>query len=456
MPSRRQIREAVVQFLVYEAGSTESEQSHVDRDGFWDSVGEMDRVRIIYRTRSALRHIQVLRAPLISQFLELQPVAKKLLYPGEIGKILKFSIDAIVVAERSWEAASQNLVSTVRNDDDATKRHKFESSEDVLLELSELDAALNVQCKSFLTLVESHSAFHDLLKGVVSTITDIQATAAHLRGLTALEQSTNFKELTTPAPDFHYFTATLERRVGRAKKVNTLVERLQRVVPVLVPSDATESLLNAFTALSAREIALEQHLGALEGTTSADDLEEIIDHLEPRINRVFDSDATLIQERSRFLNELEDHPAHNVVLGPFARLVRRLQAISERTQTIRKPGEKAVHKDLERLKMEQNRLAGLRIEADALADAVLREKDRIDQRLAAVVENFAPERIDPVDRAILRLATWEILHAEKVPAPVAIDEAIELAKRFGTTDSGRFVNGVLDKIAKQASAAAER
>ena len=53
-----------------------------------------------------------------------------------------------------------------------------------------------------------------------------------------------------------------------------------------------------------------------------------------------------------------------------------------------------------------------------------------------------------MDRAILRLGTYELLHAE-TPPKVVMNECIELAKRFGTTDSRRFVNGVLDKIAKQ-------
>jgi N utilization substance protein B len=105
--------------------------------------------------------------------------------------------------------------------------------------------------------------------------------------------------------------------------------------------------------------------------------------------------------------------------------------------------------DLAKLRESKEALATLRRETDAMANAVRRERESIDERLAAVVENFAPERIDPVDRAILRLATWEILHDPEVPAPVAINEAIELAKRFGTTDSGRFVNGILDKIAKE-------
>ena len=84
---------------------------------------------------------------------------------------------------------------------------------------------------------------------------------------------------------------------------------------------------------------------------------------------------------------------------------------------------------------------------------MLAHKDAIDNKLGAVIENYAPARIDPVDRAILRLATHELLNTT-TPPKVVINEAIELAKRFGTTDSKRFVNGILDKIAGLTSATA--
>ena len=80
-------------------------------------------------------------------------------------------------------------------------------------------------------------------------------------------------------------------------------------------------------------------------------------------------------------------------------------------------------------------------------DAILAAKEEIDAKLASIVENFTPGRIDPVDRAILRLGTYELIRT-KTPPNAVINEAIELAKRFGTTDSGRFVNGILDKVAK--------
>ncbi|HEY1123543.1 MAG TPA: transcription antitermination factor NusB, partial [Haloferula sp.] len=159
----------------------------------------------------------------------------------------------------------------------------------------------------------------------------------------------------------------------------------------------------------------------------------------------------LIFARKRFLEALDDLPALRSQLEPVAGSIRRLARISERVRMVEEPEKFPDQVDLAKLRESKESLASLLRETNELTDAVLKEKDAIDERLAAVVENFAPERIDPVDRAILRLATWEILHAQNVPAPVAIDEAIELAKRFGTTDSGRFVNGVLDKISKTAA-----
>jgi N utilization substance protein B len=102
--------------------------------------------------------------------------------------------------------------------------------------------------------------------------------------------------------------------------------------------------------------------------------------------------------------------------------------------------------DLAKLRESKSEIMELRASTDELVDAILTAKEGIDAKLATIVENFSPARIDPVDRAILRLGTYEVMHTD-TPPKVVINEAIELAKRFGTTDSGRFVNGILDKIA---------
>ena len=72
----------------------------------------------------------------------------------------------------------------------------------------------------------------------------------------------------------------------------------------------------------------------------------------------------------------------------------------------------------------------------------------IDKCLTKHASNWTLERMAVVDRNILRLSVYELLYSQETPPKVVINEAVELAKRFGTTDSGKFVNGVLDSIHK--------
>jgi N utilization substance protein B len=74
----------------------------------------------------------------------------------------------------------------------------------------------------------------------------------------------------------------------------------------------------------------------------------------------------------------------------------------------------------------------------------------IDKRLRGLAENWDLARMAAVDRNILRLAAYEILYESEVPKSVAINEAIEIVKRFSTDDSSKFVNGILDKLEKPA------
>lgn len=73
---------------------------------------------------------------------------------------------------------------------------------------------------------------------------------------------------------------------------------------------------------------------------------------------------------------------------------------------------------------------------------------RLDEEIAAALQNWSADRVGRVERAILRIALYEMRHQPDVPAPVAINEAIELAKAFGTDDAPRFVNGVLDRLCR--------
>lgn len=86
--------------------------------------------------------------------------------------------------------------------------------------------------------------------------------------------------------------------------------------------------------------------------------------------------------------------------------------------------------------------------AEALVRGVQAHRAEIDERLSSTSENWTLDRMPVVDRAILRLAVYEMIYVDEVPVSVTINEAVELAKAYGgEDDSSRFVNGVLGRIA---------
>ncbi len=81
-----------------------------------------------------------------------------------------------------------------------------------------------------------------------------------------------------------------------------------------------------------------------------------------------------------------------------------------------------------------------------VARGVSQHAAHIDDLITSHLQGWTLDRLPAVDRAILRVSVWELLHAEDVPEPVAVDEAVELAKELSTDDSPGFVNGVLGQI----------
>jgi N utilization substance protein B len=87
--------------------------------------------------------------------------------------------------------------------------------------------------------------------------------------------------------------------------------------------------------------------------------------------------------------------------------------------------------------------------AEQLVTLVAEHQEAIDAVIARAAENWTLDRMSRVDRNLLRLAVCELFYVPDVPLRVALDEAIEIAKRFGGDDSGRFVNGILDRVARE-------
>ncbi len=86
--------------------------------------------------------------------------------------------------------------------------------------------------------------------------------------------------------------------------------------------------------------------------------------------------------------------------------------------------------------------------ASMLVNGVEKNRDFVDSVISKYATNWQIKRMATIDRNILRLATFELLFSEDIPPKVAINEAIEMAKKYGDKDSGKFVNGILDKINK--------
>ena len=87
-----------------------------------------------------------------------------------------------------------------------------------------------------------------------------------------------------------------------------------------------------------------------------------------------------------------------------------------------------------------------------LVMGVIGSIESIDKLIIEVAENWDIHRMAVVDRNVLRLATYELLHLQEIPPKVSINEAIDLAKKYSTAESGAFVNGILDKIRKNCRA----
>jgi len=84
-----------------------------------------------------------------------------------------------------------------------------------------------------------------------------------------------------------------------------------------------------------------------------------------------------------------------------------------------------------------------------LSRGVMENIVQIDENIKKYTMNWTINRINNIDRNILRIAIYELIYCTDIPYKVAINEAIEIAKKYGTLESGKFINGVLDKVAKE-------
>ena len=89
--------------------------------------------------------------------------------------------------------------------------------------------------------------------------------------------------------------------------------------------------------------------------------------------------------------------------------------------------------------------------ARRLVSGVVSQRPELDRLIDQATEHWKLERLAKVEHELLRLAAYEVVFCPDIPVPVSLDEAVEIAKRFGSEDSAGFINGVLDHIAKSSA-----
>lgn len=236
--------------------------------------------------------------------------------------------------------------------------------------------------------------------------------------------------------------------IGREQRRGEFSERLPAALATLKAEPDLEDDARKLQRVADLETEWDSVIASLSRLKKDGDDDAVVQEFSPLIDRLFLVNRELILTRVEVSRILSDEPRLRPRLEPILGTITRLGRISERLRMIEDPEQFPEQADLTRLRESRADLRSLQETVDTLVDQVLSKKEEIDGTLHTVIDNYAPERVDPIDRAILRLATWEIRFDDNVPAPVAINEAIELARQFGTTDSPRFVNGILDRVAK--------
>jgi N utilization substance protein B len=113
-------------------------------------------------------------------------------------------------------------------------------------------------------------------------------------------------------------------------------------------------------------------------------------------------------------------------------------------------GKEVNNKDLAEFWSDKQESEDVKKFAEDLVRGTIKNLDNIDSRIEKVAENWVLKRMAAVDRNILRFAAYEILYRKDIPSAVTINEALEIAKKFSSSEAAPFINGILDRLAKEA------
>jgi len=252
-------------------------------------------------------------------------------------------------------------------------------------------------------------------------------------------QETSLKKLTLAKAK-----AVIHLSQGRTGRMEKLTNLTELALAELKAAGNMTTLTVPLRAVLRSESKLSAAIELLKSATQSKSGESLIDS---RLSDVYTANHVAEDARDDFQAALQDSPTWRKKLEAITATMDHLERISDRIDALEnlESTSKPAH-GFEHLHASSKEILAFRKETEELVQGILKHKDSIDAKLAEIVENYSPSRVSPVDRAILRMGTYEILHCDDIPRAVSINEAIEIAKKFGSSESARFINGILDAL----------
>ena len=213
----------------------------------------------------------------------------------------------------------------------------------------------------------------------------------------------------------------------------------------ILAADHGEKLARDFKALSTAEVKWADTIRSLSNLTKAD-----LGGWRRDLAKLLLEFGTLKKQRDELLPKTALFPPlqHKALIEIFAKL----DIYDERARMVHFPQNYPEQRDLDHLHRLLNEMKKLENEVVALVDQVEAAHIELDEIIDQKAKNFDFSRLSKVDLAILRLASWEILHRSDLDNAISINEAIELARSFSGEEAASFVNGILDQIARDTAA----
>lgn len=230
-----------------------------------------------------------------------------------------------------------------------------------------------------------------------------------------------------------------QNRAGRAKP---FLQSRGTALPLLENYLDSKAPSKAFRQLFGAEEALPDLLDLLKRQLKSEKEPDAIASTIDRIAAQNLTSRSALKELSAALGQPSHCPAPLLAL---AKAIAPLQASADLLQSLLSPTPPDL-RELTALRTAMSERDALKNESLALHTLILQHLPESDRLLAEKLKNFAPDRLGKVDRAVLRLALTELNHCPEIPPAVTINEAIEIARRFGDIESAGFVNGLLDKL----------